>query len=65
MSDFCNYRCRWLGSLGFAIVERRHERKDLGFWPVYIWEPVAHFRTRGDGVKWMIEQGHMNERGRE
>jgi hypothetical protein len=56
MSEVINYRCRWMDAAGVALVERRHDRRAFGFWPVYHWISVANFPSMKEAVEWVVKQ---------
>lgn len=55
VSELTPFRCRWSEAAGLAIVERRHNRRAFGIWPVYSWEDLAHFSSIEAGTKWLFD----------
>lgn len=60
--NLTKYRVRWSDALGVAFVEKRHERRVLGVWPIYEWERVSYFPTTREGVEWIIDHSRSNLR---
>lgn len=53
MSSISRYRWRRLDLVNMIVIEKRHERKAFGFWPVYDWILVKTTETPEEAVVWI------------